>query len=271
MRASNVITSTERAVACTLLILLPCMAALIINPAKANAQQLEMNSSQDVVFRGDQECAFTINAPTKGYFYFQFTMINSTKITTGEEISSTAAYKITSNYKDYETNYQISSGSGVKESYKYCFKPGRKVTVKLYSPYKNSNCSNTVRVTVKWKKPSNFESEPNGSKKSASKLELRKTYTGIRNEGDTDWWCFKASKTKKYKFRVACAEGSTGVGVSIYKGATRLSTASGVSVGGGWLKTSCKLKKGQKVYFKLAGTSSFFYQQFTSVYKVKVL
>ena len=110
----------------------------------------------------------------------------------------------------------------------------------------------------------NFESENNNSKKTADKLSINKTYTGLMMDGDTDYWVFTAPKTGKYKFSVAEVNEGYHNTFYAYKGSKKVES---VYIGGGdGYKTlyKAKLKKGQKIYVKLTDGAN------GEMYKIKV-
>lgn len=142
-------------------------------------------------------------------------------------------------------------------------KKGAVVTISL-EDHNDSSTESYYDLTVYFKKVKNFESENNNSKKTADKLSLKKTYTGLMMDGDTDYWVFTAPKTGKYKFSVAEINEGYHNTFYAYKGSKKVKS---LYIGGGdGYKTlyKAKLKKGKKIYVKLTDGSN------GEMYKIKV-
>lgn len=99
----------------------------------------------------------------------------------------------------------------------------------------------------------NFEKENNDTRGRANKLKKGVTYTGLAMDGDTDWYVFKAPKTKKYKIKAVCTnQGSCHQDVEAFRGYKSKGYVC-TYAGDGWKTVfSGKLKKGQKVYVKVS-------------------
>ena len=213
----------------------------------------------------------TFKAPKKGYFWADMTLINCVDTYDGSDASNicSAGYKLTANYRDYEKYSYICIGDGVYKTSEFCFKPNTKVTLKLYGDYTavfKQYLTYTLRLNVRTKSPSRFETEGNNSKSKADKLKLKKAFSGITNYKDTDYWVFKAPKKGKYKFKFVCTKGEEFDLLFIKK--SKVIDREYVKLGDGWGKFSVKLKKGQKIYLK-AFQDSYWSSNY-SKYKIKV-
>lgn len=245
---------------------LSCMVFAI--PAEASTE-LQNGKTIEVMFSqstfGTQ--TFTYTMPSGGYFYYKVTPkygidYNEDGIGTyATDFYTELQTKLSYNYKDYN-NDTIFYGSNWK-SPSYAFKKGAKVTINL-TQWVLSSSEAYYDVTVYFKKVKNFESENNNSKKTADKLSLNKTYTGLMMDGDTDYWVFTAPKAGKYKFSVVEVNEGFDNTFYAYKGSKKVNS---VYIGGGdGYKTlyKGKLKKGQKIYVKLTDGSN------DEKYKIKV-
>lgn len=244
---------------------LSCMVFAI--PAEASTE-LQNGKTVEVMFSQNtpETQTFTYTMPSGGYFYYKVVPTHSIFY----DIDGVAHYdtglylpetKITYNYKDYATASVFYGQNWQSES--YAFKKGAKITINL-TDYTDVGLEAYYDVTVYFKKVKNFESENNNSKKTADKLSLKKTYTGLMMDGDTDYWVFTAPKTGKYKFSVAEINEGYHNTFYAYKGSKKVKS---LYIGGGdGYKTlyKAKLKKGQKIYVKLTDGSN------GEMYKIKV-
>lgn len=250
----------------SVIIALSCMVFAI--PAEASTE-LQNGKTIEVMFSqntpGTQ--TFTYTMPNGGYFYYKVTPKYCVSYNDeGVADYSTSFYlpevKLSYNYKDYNKD-TVYYGSNWK-SPSYSFKKGVKVTISLTDYGFDSTTVSCYDLTVYFKKVKNFESENNNSKKSADKLSINKTYTGLIMDGDTDYWVFTAPKTGKYKFSVAEVNEGYHNTFYAYKGSKKVES---VYIGGGdGYKTlyKAKLKKGQKIYVKLTDGAN------GEMYKIKV-
>ena len=142
----------------------------------------------------------------------------------------------------------------------YSFKKGTRVNISLT----DTNSSNTYayyRLKVITKNPENFEKENNNSRNTATKILCNKTYSGLSQQDDKDWWCFTAPKTGKYKFYCVEIKDNKYQTVKAYYGA-RLISATTMRSNQGWATLyRGTLKKGQKIYILLDnGSKNEFYR-----------
>lgn len=232
----------------------------------AKSDIIVANKNYTVVL-GDETKNFTFVMPSSGYFYYTVTPIKY--IVDGVISDSTTWYlpntRMTVNYKLYEDT-SVRYGE-VFKSGAYSFKKGTKVKISL----KDTNDSNRLayyKLKVVTKVPKNFEKENNGSKKNATKITLNKTYTGISQQDEKDYWMFVVPKSGKYK--ISCVEtnqGKTQV-VKAYIGEKLISSVSMNSDDGWATLYSGKLKKGQKIYILLDnGSKDEFYKLKVKKYK----
>ena len=107
----------------------------------------------------------------------------------------------------------------------------------------------------------NFEKENNNSRNTATKILCNKTYSGLSQQDDKDWWCFTAPKTGKYKFYCVEIKDNKYQTVKAYYGA-RLISATTMRSNQGWATLyRGTLKKGQKIYILLDnGSKNEFYR-----------
>lgn len=249
----------------SVIIALSCMVFAI--PAEASTE-LQNGKTIEVMFSqntpGTQ--TFTYTMPEGGFFYYK--IVPKYKIVydidgiphydTGMYLPET---KLTYNYKEYGKSSVFYGSNWCSPS--YCFKKGAVVTISL-EDYTDSSTESYYDLTVYFKKTKNFESENNNSKKTADKLTLNKTYTGLSMDGDTDYWVFTAPKAGKYKISATEVNEGFHNTVYAYKGSKKVKS---VYIGGGdGYKTlyKAKLKKGQKIYVKLTDGAN------GEMYKIKV-
>ena len=240
-----------------------------VSVKNAHADEIKLNTTYNVKFTESEDAVLTFKAPKKGYFWAEITLISCINARNNEDVSSfnTADYKISANYRDYDEDSGMRVGNGVCKTDEYCFKPNTKVTLRLSDGYGSyDNPLWTARVNVKTKCPSRFETEGNNSKSKADKLKLKKTFSGVRNYKDNDYWCFKAPKKGKYKFKYVCTKGEE-FEISFIK-KSKVISHSYSELGEGWNKFSVKLKKGQKIYLKIYRDS--YWSNNYSKYKIKV-
>jgi hypothetical protein len=249
----------------SIVIMLSCMIFTV--PAQA-ATQIKENQTVEVVFQRNTSLkqTFTYTMPAGGYFYYKvvpkysifYDIDGVPHYDTGLYLPET---KLTYNYKEYGKS-SVFYGSNWR-SPSYCFKKGAVVTISL-EDHNDSSTESYYDLTVYFKKVKNFESENNNSKKTADKISLKKTYTGLMMDGDTDYWVFTAPKTGKYKFSVAEINEGYHNTFYAYKGSKKVKS---LYIGGGdGYKTlyKAKLKKGKKIYVKLTDGSN------GEMYKIKV-
>ncbi len=149
--------------------------------------------------------------------------------------------KLTYNYKEYGKSSVFYGSNWCSPS--YCFKKGAVVTISL-EDYTDSSTESYYDLTVYFKKTKNFESENNNSKKTADKLSLKKTYTGLMMDGDTDYWVFTAPKAGKYKISATEVNEGFHNTVYAYKGSKKVGSA-WINSGDGYKTVyKGKLKKG---------------------------
>lgn len=101
----------------------------------------------------------------------------------------------------------------------------------------------------------------NNSRNTATKILCNKTYSGLSQQDDKDWWCFTAPKTGKYKFYCVEIKDNKYQTVKAYYGA-RLISATTMRSNQGWATLyRGTLKKGQKIYILLDnGSKNEFYR-----------
>lgn len=235
-----------------------CMFGFTIPVYAANGS-ISANKSYEIDL-GNETKTFTFVMPKSGYFYY--TITPTQYIVNGEVSDSTTWYlpntRMTVNYKLYE-NTSVKYGETFKSG-SYAFKKGTKIKISL----KDTNSDNNkayYKLKVTTKLPKYFETESNNTKKTATKILLNKTYTGISQQDDKDWWVFSVPKTGKYK--ISCVEtkdGKTQV-VKAYEGSKLLSSVSMSSNEGYKTLYKGKLKKGKKIYILLDnGSKDEFYK-----------
>lgn len=204
------------------------------------------NKNYDVDLKNETK-TFTFVMPQNGYFYYTITPMQY--IVNGEVSDSTTWYlpntRMTVNYKLYEDT-SVRYGETFKSG-AYSFKKGTKIKISL----KDTNDKNSIayyRLKVILKKPKYFEKENNNSKKKSTNIKLGKTYTGISQQNDKDWWVFSAPQTGKYK--ISCVETNDGKTqtVKAYKGSKLVSSVTMSSNEGYVSSFRGQLKKGQKIY-----------------------
>jgi len=224
---------------------------------------IEGNRNYDIDFTGDagETKTFTFIMPENSYFYYTVTPI---KLLEDGEIKepddwSLMNTKMKVNYKLYEDTDDIDYGE-IFRSGSYSFKKGTKVQILLYD---EDNGESTLfhRLRVVVKKTKNFEKENNNSKKKATNIQVGKTYTGISQQRDKDWWKFIAPKSGKFRiFGVEVNEGKIQA-VKTYKNNKLISSATIESNEGYKILFNGYLKKGQKIYILLDdGSKDEFYK-----------
>ena len=249
----------------SVVIMLSCM--LFAVPAQA-ATQIKENQTVEVVFQRNTSLkqTFTYTMPEGGFFYYK--IVPKYKIVydiDGIPHYDTEMYlpetKLTYNYKEYGKSSVFYGSNWCSPS--YCFKKGAVVTISL-EDYTDSSTESYYDLTVYFKKTKNFESENNNSKKTADKLTLNKTYTGLSMDGDTDYWAFTAPKAGKYKISATEVNEGFHNTVYAYKGSKKVGSA-WINSGDGYKTVyKGKLKKGQKIYFKITDGAD------NEMYKIKV-
>lgn len=213
---------------------------------------------------GTNDKVYTYKMQSGGYFYYQV-IPDAGGYYSGDNYYKSTSYHIHTSmiksYKSYVNEKNCYYDEGGFKSDRYAFKAGDKVTIKIND---DTNDRTHYKVKVTFVKVKNFEKENNNSKSKANNLKKGVTYTGLAMESDTDWFVFKAPKTKKYKIRtVSVNEGYCHEEVDVYKGYKKTNSTY-IYAGDGWKTVfSGKLKKGQKVYVKIYGGGS------DEMYKIK--
>lgn len=223
----------------------------------AASNTLVANKTYDVSFCCNENTTktFTYVMPESGYFYYTIIPYQW-----DESDNWWLPYtKMTVNYKLYEEGTKISYGDTYKSG-SYCFNKGTKIKISL----QEGDCKGITayyKLKVYLKKPKNFEKENNNSKNKATKLEVGKTYTGISQQYDKDWWVFTAPESKKYKISaVEVNEGKIQT-VKAYKNMKLISSTTIESNEGYGMLYRGYLKKGQKIYILLDdGSKDEFYK-----------
>ena len=220
---------------------------------------------------GKNDQVYTYKMQGSGYFYYQVIPDEpGFYYQNGEFCHAEGQWIETSMIKNYKAYVNESSAyylDGGYKSLKYSFKAGDTVTIKVKDS--ESDWRTHYKLKVTFVKCKNFEKENNNSKAQANKLKKGITYTGIVMEGDTDWFVFKAPKTKKYKIKGVNVDGSysgDNFDVQAYKGYKRINYTL-IGGGEGWKNIySGKLKKGQKVYIKIKISDDYY----RTMYKLKI-
>ena len=231
------------------MLLMVCMLFCISKTTYAASRTITTNKSYDVIL-GNETKNYTVIVPNSGYFYY--TVIPIKYIENGIESSSSSWYlpstKMKVGYKLYEEQ-SVYYGRPFTSA-AYSFKKGTRVNISLT----DTNSSNTYayyRLKVITKNPENFEKENNNSRNTATKILCNKTYSGLSQQDDKDWWCFTAPKTGKYKFYCVEIKDNKYQTVKAYYGA-RLISATTMRSNQGWATLyRGTLKKGQKIYILL--------------------
>lgn len=258
-----------------LLSVLFCMMLMSGNILVAQAEevtQLVAGQKYELSFSGDESEKLIFTMPSKGYFYYEVMPTSCTNTETNE-IMTDGFYidhvRMLVDGKEYEDEYWTWAGKGTTSN-RYSFKKGTKIEISIAqsSLYTDEYVINyTIRVIVK--NPNNFEKENNNTKSKANAIKKGKNYNGLIMEADTDYYIFKAPKTKKYKIQIAATSDDGEVRAEVLKGLKSLGRKE-TSYGDGFVTLySGKIKKGQKIYVKIYGESPVFFDG-NLLYRLKI-
>lgn len=244
----------------------PAKTANVANASTTTSKSIKSNQTITTITSGGDSCVFNYTMPASGYVSFTITPISSVSKSSGQSNSSFwIYYDLKANYTKY-TDTSAYSTDGPETTKNYTFAKGTNVQFTVSPSSYSTNYNYTYSVRANFTKCKNFESEGNGSKKTADKIKkVNKAYSGIlNNDDDYDYWVFKAPKSGKYSFKVVSPYSGSFYAYT-YKGYRTLGYTYTYS-GRGYQKIgqNVKLKKGQKVYIKL-------HASYYSEYKVKVL
>lgn len=219
------------------------------------ATTIQSNRWYEGMTDGTNDQVYTYKMQGSGYFYYQVIPDQAGYYDDGKFVENSYFHYIKTsmikNYKSYVNGHSSYYSDGGYESPNYSFKKGDNVTIKICDRYNEEKTHYKLKVTfVKYK---NFEKENNDTRGRANKLKKGVTYTGLAMDEDTDWYVFKATKTKKYKIKAVCTnQGYCHQEVEAFRGYKSKGYAS-TYAGEGWKTVfSGKLKKGQKVYVKVS-------------------
>lgn len=230
------------------------------------ATTIQSNRWYEGMTDGTNDQVYTYKMQASGYFYYKVIPSEGGYYYRDQYYESNSDSWVNTsmvkNYKVYVNNRRSYQSDGGYESPNYSFKAGDTVTIKVTdSAYYKTH----YKIKVFFIKKKNFEKENNNSRSKANSLKKGVTYTGLAMDSDTDWYVFKAPKTKKYKIKAVCTnEGYCHQIVELYKGYKKKNTVY-TYAGDGWKTVfSGKLKKGQKVYVKI------YYGGDDEMYKIRV-
>lgn len=222
------------------------------------ATTIQSNRWYEGTVDSDNDQIYTYKMQNSGYFYYELVADEDGYYYKNGSYEYGSYYVITSmikNYKLYVNNRYVSNHIGSFQSPIYAFKAGDNITIKLEKNdgFGGFGYKYHYRLKVTFVKVKNFEKENNDTRGRANKLKKGVTYTGLAMDGDTDWYVFKATKTKKYKIKAVCTnQDYCHQEVEAFRGYKSKGYAS-TYAGEGWKTVfSGKLKKGQKVYVKVS-------------------
>lgn len=237
-----------------------------------NTTQLIAGKTYELSFLGNETEHLSFTMPSKGYFYFEVMPISYTDTEQNKTVIDgfyIEHVRVNVNGKEYEDNYWTWAGIGMT-SKRYSFKKGTQIEISLKDDtlFSDEDIINyTIRVVVK--KPNNFEKENNNTKSKANGIKKGKVYNGLLMESDTDYYVFKATKTKTYKIQVAAMSNDGVVRSQVLKGSKVLSEKE-TDYGDGFVTLySGKMKKGQKIYIKIYGENPLFFDG-NLLYRLKI-
>lgn len=228
---------------------------------------------------------FKYRMPASGYVYFVGKAINYYDLyrEKWETINDTLKIGMVIKHKyktvfDEETNWayaDVLNYSKTCISSKIAVKKGDIITIDISADDLVPNKQKSY-FTIKpvFKKINNFEVENNNKKKTASKLKLKKTYTGLVSSIDDDYFVYTAKKSGYYKIKAVATDLhylDTHIETNVYVGKKNIATNI-FRKGDGWKTIAgkkVKLKKGQKIYVKISyGPYSWLSNAYT--YKVRI-
>ncbi len=236
-----------------------------VNPIEADAAtKIDSGKWYFGCTDGTTDQTYTYNMQESGYFYYQVIPYEDKYIFEGEEVSDDT-YKIytsmVSKYKTYIDDAHVYHEDGGYTSPKFSFRKGQKITFNVTDA---KDYKTKFKIKVVFKKVKNFEKEPNNTKRKATKIKAKKSYTGFVMDGEEDWFVFKVPKTKRYTVSTVSLTDNYREDIEIYVGYKKVNST--VMYGGeGWKKVyTAKLKKGQKIFIKISHGGE------DEMYKVKV-
>ena len=232
------------------------------------ATTIQSNRWYEGMTDGENDQVYTYKMQGSGYFYYQVVPDQSGYYYEGKYDPNGGYYYVHTsmikNYKSYVNDEYAYYPKGGYKSAIYTFKAGDNVSIKVFD---NTDHKTHYKIKVTFVKVKNFEKENNNTRGRANKLKKGVTYTGLAMDGDTDWFVFKAPKTKKYKIKAVDLTENHGFcheNVEVFRG-YKLKESKDIYTGRGWNTVfSGKLKKGQKVYVKVSEGST------DQMYKIKV-
>lgn len=218
-------------------------------PGDCYAVEAFTSAAKNITTYGNDGERYTFTVPKGGSFYIRMMMTKCDAPDGGLE------YTLEDDGYYTRESGRVDKGDGVVTTYRYAFKPGTKVTLSLSNQYsslysRSYEVSSLIEVVAQ--NPKRFEKEDNDSKGKATALPVKKSYSGIINNNDVDYWKFKAPKNGTYRVRFVNTGGKNLRG-RVLRGYKTIGDSLTSSAGDGW-KTliSVKLKKGQSIYIAVS-------------------
>lgn len=214
----------------------------------------------------ESQDTYVIAAPKNGFAYFEVT-VNSD--------NGYVSWDLFSDAINYDSTSFISYGSGRMKTPRISARPGQRIELRLDV----DNAKYTVRAISET--PSGFESEPNDTKSSATKLTLNKTKGGIADSDyDTDFYSYKANADGFYTLkarlndrnydhaRMSSSDANIKLGAWV-NGKHEGWNDAGIRYGSGWIACEkAALRPNQTIYGQITNDAASSYAD--PYYEIKV-
>lgn len=232
--------------------MLLCLITMMKMPVNASQKKVVANKGYNIDIGKKKTVNLQYTAKGNGYFYFNLKNKDDNYV----------RINVTANYKTYSSDNTYVYGRNSYRSEKYCFKKGTKVTIKIISEY-----GSRLSFRLSEKKLKNFEKEKNDTVSKATTMKLKKTYNGVAQEGDEDWWTFVAPQSGNYTISAVCVDSQRSVYIEGFKITSDDYILDASCYGGnGWQTVDrVKVSKGDKICVCIK--SGYYY---SALYKLNI-
>ena len=241
--------------------LVPAKNANVVSAATTTTDTISSNQTITKTVVGGTTSTFIYTMPKKGYFSVSVTPISKVRISDGyADTYYSIDYEVKQSYRTYVDSYAYDS-YGTSTTDNFSFAKGSKVYINVQTSSYSSNYNYTFQVRVNYTKAKNYETESNGNRKNADKIaKVNKKYSGNVSSSDVDYWVFTAPKSGKYAFKAVNSSSNSNAYAyaNTYKGYKKTYYwDTYLGYGYGYKKISIlRLRKGQKIYVQVRGSSS---------------
>lgn len=243
--------------------LVPAKNANVVSAETTTTDTISSNQTITKTVVGGTKSTFVYTMPKKGYFSVSVTPMSKVRISDGySDDYFNIGYNMTQGWRTYVSDSYVYNSEGTETTDHYSFAKGSKVYVNVSTSSYYDNYKYTFQIRINYTKAKNYETESNGNRKSADKIaKVGTKYSGNVSSSDVDYWSFTAPKSGRYAFKAVNSSSRSGsyAYANTYKGYKKSNYFDTyLGYGYGYKKVSIlRLRKGQKIYFQVRGSSSY--------------